>query len=99
MAYAIRFMTPTDGGMLVEWPAREAKNIKARQDAADEAREAYWDTPDEARPAGPPPPETFPYYEFISAYEAHNWVRKSFPHSTPLYTVDGGKIRRASDPA
>lgn len=95
MAYAVRYMSPTDHGMLVEMDGRALAKIKCAQDAADEAREAYWDTPDGSRPAATPPPETFPYYEIAHFSRAHSWVRSGAPHETLLYTEDG-KIRRAA---
>lgn len=95
MPYAIRYDGPAAPGMLVEESSRTLTAIKKVQDAADEAREAYWDA--DGGPQGEEPPATFPYYEIIPAYQAHNWVRSGFRHNTLLYTVDGGTIRRTRE--
>lgn len=35
-------------------------------------------------------------FEVIGGQRAHHWVRKGWPHSTPLY-IENGRIRYARD--
>ncbi len=41
----------------------------------------------------------YPHHEFrvTTGQFAHQWVRKGYPHSTPLYIDDRGRIRYARD--
>ena len=94
MAYAIRLMSPTDHGMLVEMDGRTLKRIIDRQREADGMRDAYWDTPEPRHAMPDGLADTFPYFEPVPAYSAHRWVQNGQPHETLLWT-EGGKIRRA----
>lgn len=94
MTYAIRYQSPTHGGMLCEMDGRALDRLIETQAEADERREAYWETPEEMRLSQTLPPETFPYFERVSAYRAHEWVKADYPHETLLFIKDG-KVRRA----
>lgn len=95
MAYAVRYQSAEHQGMLVEIPARQlAKAVRDQCEASDRI-EAYYDTPDCARPSRCPPEYPYPHFEAVSAEYAHRWVRNDWPHETLLYVSDG-KVRRAA---
>jgi hypothetical protein len=41
--------------------------------------------------------KTYPRFTWISAESARRWVKEGYPHETPLYVNDEGKVRYAKD--
>lgn len=94
MAYAIRYRSASDTGMLVEMTSPALLTHIRNQEASQERWEAYWDTPEGVRTGTPPPEPSWPQFDPVRASQAHDWVRADMPHETTLW-IDQGRIRKA----
>lgn len=97
MPYAIRYNSATDLGTLVERTRGFLAKAEAAQREASERFEAYFDTPECARPVTRPAEHPYPHFEAVSAEKAHGWVRCGYTHETALYVDSDKRVRRAHD--